>query len=249
MESHQYGPQQHQSGNRQRLVAAHRPERASNDVRCQRLGNNPTIYKTTNGGVDWDPLTADRANALSEKSGFVQTIAMDPANPQHLAVTFHDTCTPTYNSLCFSTSADGGETWQEFSGLSSINGWQEAATITILGPTTYLYTCAAAGAWYTNNGGQAWQQVLTNPIMANYSNGATAGPDGALYLGVSNTGLFVSRATAAAALGILWTLIPGSPQASALATDGTTLGQVMRGMMGAGPSTQRPSPTSPPGRT
>src|SRR5262249_29776195 len=109
-------------------------------------GNGPTVYKSTNGGVDWAPLSPDVSNVLGYHDNFVQAIAMDPTNSEHLAVTFHDNCGAPFQPLCMSQSTDGGNTWTEFNGPSELTGWQEGATLTVLGATNYLYGCGA-GVW------------------------------------------------------------------------------------------------------
>jgi hypothetical protein len=185
-------------------------------------GGPPTVFKTTNGGVDWTPLSPDVGNFLAGGSNSVQAIAMDPAKPEHIAVTFHDTCNGPYNGLCLSESDDAGATWHEFAGPPQVMGWREAASLGVLGASTYLYTCDLGG-YYTADTGKTWKQVFTQTIAGSYAGSAHFGPDGTLYLGVTNNGIFSSKPSANSPVGSSWTAIPGSPNTSMMTDDGTNL--------------------------
>ena len=97
-------------------------------------GSGPTLYKSVDGGVHWASLNPDPALVVGKGSPFVQAIAIDPRDHMHLAVTFHDDCGSPYTPWCFSRSSDGGATWKEFNGPTSvpgftIDGWMEASSI------------------------------------------------------------------------------------------------------------------------
>ncbi len=188
-------------------------------------GQNPTIYRSQNGGVDWDPMVPDVANVLSLHVNFVQAIAMDPSNPKHVVITFHDSCTSMFNGNCLSETTNGGDSWREFSGPSDLTGWAEASSITIFGATSYLLTtpAGAGGGYYTHDGGASWQKVINGPAYGSYGGGAHIASDGNAYVAIANTGVFYSKAGGASPLGATWTLIPGSPQGSVVADDGTNL--------------------------
>jgi hypothetical protein len=182
-------------------------------------GNNPTLYKSTNGGVDWDPLVPDPENVLGGHNNFVQAVAMDPARPEHLVVTFHDNCGAPYNANCLSETTDGGATWRVFSGPAELTGWGEAASVTIFSDKGFLYGSPQGwGGFYTGDAGQTWTKVLTGPMYGSYGGGARIARDGTAYVGVANTGVFYSSN-----LGASWTQIAGSPQASVVCDDGVNL--------------------------
>jgi hypothetical protein len=194
-------------------------------------GNNPTIYKSTNGGVDFAALNPDPYEALAATVNFVQAIALEPGNLMHLAVTFHDNCKSPHNVLCFSRSTDGGATWQTFDGPSSIpgwtiSGWEEGASISILGSTSYLFT-AGAGIWYTSDVGAHWKQVVAQYIQGSYSGMTHITSDGTLYIGGNN--VFVSAAAPGAdppfalAAGKNPTALAKSPAATVIVDDGVSL--------------------------
>jgi hypothetical protein len=47
------------------------------------------VYKSTNGGASWTQILPPKIEAVAS---FVEKIAMDPGNPDHLTVSFHDAC-------------------------------------------------------------------------------------------------------------------------------------------------------------
>ena len=177
-------------------------------------GQDATIYKSTNGGVDWSELLPMTTQTTAP---FVEDIALEPANPQHLAVTFHENCRAPYNAMCLSQSTDGGATWHMFNGPSQLGGWQEAATLTILGATSYLYM--AEGAWYTSDGGTTWSEVIKQHFGGGYSGSTNIAPDGTVYLAGTNP-LFSSRSNP---LGSSWTNVGNSPNLSSVKDDGVSL--------------------------
>lgn len=188
-------------------------------------GNNPTLYRSTNGGVDWDPLVPDVLDALSLHMNFVQAVGMDPTDPKHLVITFHDTCTLKLNGNCLSETMNGGDTWRELSGPSELTGWSEASSITVFGKASYLLTTpsGSGGGYFTSDGGASWKKVVNGPAYGSYGGGAHIAADGNAYLAIANIGVFYSRATATSPLGASWTLIPGSKMGSVVFDDGTNL--------------------------
>ncbi len=127
-----------------------------------------------------------------------------------------------FNASCMSSTTDGGETWTVFNGPPQVAGWQEGASITVLGPTSYLYT-GQNGAFFTSDEGKNWTNPIKPGIFGRYAGSAHLAPDGNVYLGVTNTGMFVSRPGAGAPLGSAWTAIPSSPPAVTVIDDGANL--------------------------
>jgi hypothetical protein len=177
-------------------------------------GNDPTIYKSTNGGVDFEGLAPWPGRGTNV---FVQDIALERTNPQHLAVNFHDNCVSPYTPVCFSQSSDGGATWQMFNGPASLSGWHEGATLSVIGPSSYIY--GGDGGWYTGNGGETWTKVISDSFNAAYPGSTDIAPDGAIY--IAGTGLVYSSHTTP--IGSSWTAIPGSPRTSVIINDGVRL--------------------------
>ncbi|HEV8248246.1 MAG TPA: hypothetical protein VGP93_20865, partial [Polyangiaceae bacterium] len=188
-------------------------------------GSPPTLFKSTNGGVDWDPLSPDASNVLGGNNNFVQAVAMDPADPEHLVVTFHENCSAPFNPNCLSETTDGGTSWREFSGPDELTGWAEASNVSILGTTDFLLgTPAGWGGFFSSDSGATWTKVMTGPLYGSYGSSARIAPDGTAYIGMANTGVFFSQAGSDKPLGAEWTLLPGPQrQASVVMEDGVNL--------------------------
>lgn len=182
-------------------------------------GNDPTIYRSVNGGVDWEMLDADPDDTVVD---FAQAIGMDRDDPLHLAITWHETCSAPHTPMCLSETRDGGDTWTILDGPPSLPGWAEGASITIMGETSLLLA-ADSGGWFTPDSGATWTRVIDGVHYGSYGGGAHFGPDGSAYLGIANQGVFVSRPGGEQPVGASWELMPGSPQAAVLIDDGTTL--------------------------
>jgi hypothetical protein len=178
-------------------------------------GNDPTMYKSTNGGVDWTALLPHPDQGVA---AFVQDIAMDPNNPLHIAVSFHGDCNKSgYNNMCFSRSNDGGATWQLFNGPGSIGGWQEGAALAILGPTHYMFS-SNAGGWFTDDEGDNWDHAIDAGFNGAYGGSSTIA-DGTVYL----AGDFQIHKSSSDPLGASWSKIDNSPHAAVIISDGENL--------------------------
>jgi photosystem II stability/assembly factor-like uncharacterized protein len=159
-------------------------------------GNGPTIYKSVDGGVHWTSLDPDPEKVVGTGLPFVQAIAIDPYDDQHLAVTFHANCASPYNPWCFSQSSDGGSTWKEFNGPTSvpgfmITGWMESSSISILGPSSYI-VLSPGGVHFTSDGGKTWTLVLAEIDNASYAGSTHILPDGTLTIGDTAGPLYYS---------------------------------------------------------
>jgi photosystem II stability/assembly factor-like uncharacterized protein len=185
-------------------------------------GNDPTLFKSTNGGVDWLPLSPN----TPKTPRFVQAVAMDPGDSHHIAVTFHTDCSAPYTRNCMAMTRDSGATWSEFDGPPAVPGWREGGSLSTLGTDSYLYVCDLGG-WFTSDGGRTWTKVIQQGVFARSAGSTHIVPDGTLYLGVPSYGMLYSRANPAAnppvALGSSYTLIPGSPGTTNMIDDGVSL--------------------------
>ncbi|HEV8246910.1 MAG TPA: hypothetical protein VGP93_14125 [Polyangiaceae bacterium] len=178
-------------------------------------GNDPTLYKSTNGGVDFTALLPHPDKGVAS---FVQDIAMDPEDPEHIAVSFHGDCEKAgFNAMCFSRSTDGGASWALFNGPASIGGWQEGAALSILGPTHYMFS-SNAGGWFTDDEGANWDHVIDSGFNGAYG-GSTTIADGTVYL----AGDFSIYMSSSNPLGASWTKIDGSPHVTVITNDGDHL--------------------------
>ena len=125
------------------------------------------VWKTTNGGASWTPLT-DNQPALA-----IGALAIDPVNPD---IIYAGTGEPTlgldnYYGAGILKSSDGGQSWTLLG--SNVFGGIAVAEI-VINPqnTAVIYAAAAAsgvrganspprGVFRSQNGGQTWEALLT----------------------------------------------------------------------------------------
>lgn len=217
------------------------------------VGTSSALFKSSDGN-NWTNLFAGKSFTLSGDTkvngpvpastvfqylGFVEAFSIDPDPTQnHIVVTFHEPCFDGVSAaqggwgllnvdsgvLCLGESTDGGTTWRLFLGYDANGGSAEAATVSILGPTTYLYI-SPSGVYYTGDAGQSWQPVqftndngvtwqATGPAYSAYGGGTYIASDGTLYLGTSGNGILYSKATPSKVRGSPqnWAQLTGSPQ-------------------------------------
>lgn len=140
-------------------------------------GNEPTIYRSRDGGVDFTALYPAPASVVRN---FSQAISLDPNNPKHLIMSYHLTCKGGHSPVCLVRSKNGGDTWEIIDGPSELPGWQEAASVGILGPDSYVYT--GRGVWFTSDSGKSWSQVMQHTMFGSYGGGTHKASDGRYYL-------------------------------------------------------------------
>jgi photosystem II stability/assembly factor-like uncharacterized protein len=198
-------------------------------------GNDPTIYKSVDAGETW--------RKLDTGLGFAQSIAVDAANGDHIAATFHEDCKPPNQPWCFGRSVDGGNSWTLFDGPPSItSGWTEGASMNIIGKTAYVVVSANT-IWYTGDIGQTWTQLSTDAVYAPYP-GSHAVANGNLLLPGGNSILMSppdpdSDPPFALAKGVKPEPIPDSPKVAAFVTAGDVV------VAGGGGLVMRPLHTAP----
>ena len=189
-------------------------------------GDDDTLFGSTNGGVDWAPLAVDPCGVTAPV--FAQAVSIDPTNHLHVALTFHEDCAATGTTacsvplpttpMCLSQTTDGGKTWSYVDGptvAQGVKGWQEAASLIVLGAESYFLSTPDSGGWLTRDGGTTWtQEIATYNLYGTYAGSAHLGPDGTLYVGVSNDGIYASHADATHAVGEAWARLAGSPGAA-----------------------------------
>jgi len=181
-------------------------------------GSDPSLQKSTNGGVDWKSLAPPGSEiAMTVDYNFLQEVSMDPTDPAHLVVSFHADCKGAYAPMCMAESKDSGTTWRLFKGPTK--GWGENARPLVIGATTWLYVTWADGVYYTKDSGATWEKVAGVP-GANHQ--IFLAKDGTYYIGTYQ-GVFKSSD------GHAWTKLDGSPGgADGLNGDGVRIFTGMR---------------------
>jgi hypothetical protein len=171
------------------------------------------LWKSTNGGVDWDNLFAPDSGVAQvvDYGVFAEDTAMDPGDPAHLVMTYHTNCSGLYAPMCMGETMDGGATWRLFKGPPGLTGWQEGAGAVVMDRTTFLYAAPFDGLYYTHDGGGTWEKVADSGYFQMYTRA-----DGTMLLG-SNSNVLTSKD------GHVWTPIPGTPKATNIIGDGVNL--------------------------
>jgi photosystem II stability/assembly factor-like uncharacterized protein len=154
------------------------------------------IYKSTDGGVDWDDITPTGDGA----PGFVSHIRMDPENSAHLLLDWHSNCGPWADGIgCFAESTDAGATWVEHYGTPS---WPGQVVVWMLHGKSWVI--GDNGIQLTTDGGVTWNSVTGSGAGGHSAGGLYRAVDGSYYLGTQDG---VVRASSDAKT---WDLVPGT---------------------------------------
>jgi hypothetical protein len=135
------------------------------------------LYKSVNGGVDWEPAFTD---AITDHASVFQDVALDPTDPLHLAVTFHEAC--DVSPGCIGESEAGS--WHL---RPAPFGNVEGASVELFGPDTWLAYAPQDGVYLTKNDGQSYEDLGMLGLNTLYR-----APDGMLYA-TSASGFFAGR--------------------------------------------------------
>ncbi len=174
------------------------------------------LWKSTNGGVDWaNVLTDPVITAAFYANGFITGVGIDPTDHEHLIVESHGNCSSGH--LCAAESPDAGKTWWLID-MAQVGSWSENSSIAMLDHSTWLFGGLFGGFYRTSDEGKSWQAVDAGgalPSCNYYDPFVWQATDGRYYvpaIAYAGPGLLQSAPHDSST----WSLVPGSPQATAL---------------------------------
>jgi hypothetical protein len=171
-------------------------------------GSENGLWKTTNGGVDWDNTTPPGSEVATVANyAFASIVSLDPTDHTHVVLSFHSGCSGAYAPNCLAESSDSGASWRlvKYQGAGG-----EGAGVMVLDRTTWLYGVPSAALWLTQDSGATWTKVASDGGWSHYRSS-----NGTHYIGAHG----VLRSTD----GKSWTQIPNSPTIVGVVGDGRTL--------------------------
>lgn len=180
------------------------------------------LYKSTNGGVDWDviwppPSQPELAEAFIYN--FSNVVAIDPTNHEHLLLTFHETCQAPHPATCIAESLNGGSSWRLLDGEPSWNG-NEGQVIFFMGSSnTWLWGSQTSGFWRSGDSGTSWQAIVGMTTSHLQGSQLVRVEDGTFFVAGAD-GIWRSPD----GLASTWELMPDTgPIVGGLVTNGTNL--------------------------
>ncbi len=117
------------------------------------------VWKTTDGGVSWNPTTDAQANLA------ISSIVIDPAHPDTIYAGTGEGYFPVdgLRGAGVLKSTDGGATWTNLKNFSTPNSYYSYYYITklVIRPDnpSVLYAGMIGGIWKTTNGGTNWTKL------------------------------------------------------------------------------------------
>ena len=178
-------------------------------------GGGEGLWKSTNGGVDWVQVYAE--SLWSSTSMDVYSVAIDPADHNHLLLGFHQYWGPQMDrDSGVAESKDGGVSWVVH---SAAGPWGRGNYVFFVTSSRWLLASQDAGYWVTSNSGGSWKQVSSVPMTHGGSQLYRA-KNGVLYVAALHELL---RSTDG---GLSWSSVPGRPGGDgyfAIVGDGTRM--------------------------
>jgi hypothetical protein len=134
------------------------------------------VWKTTNGGVDWNEIVPQDVLSAFESGGFTHLVNIDPTDPLHLTVSPHFSCLGEHAPNCLIETTDGGATWAI---LDDSPPAGEGSGRAMLDYDTWLWSKGFDGLYRTSNRGESW--TLVGGQEGYSRNSFRRAPDGTIY--------------------------------------------------------------------
>jgi photosystem II stability/assembly factor-like uncharacterized protein len=180
------------------------------------------LFKSTDGGVNWTDIWSQKSQPELGKAfmyNFANVIAIDPADHQHILLTFHEACLAPHPATCIVETKDGGSTWRIIDGEPSWNGNEGQVIFFLDDANTWLWGSQTNGFWRSENSGTTWEAIPKMTTSHLQGSQILRTKDGTFFAAGAD-GIWRSVDGKASH----WTLIPNTgPIVGGLLTDGTTM--------------------------
>jgi photosystem II stability/assembly factor-like uncharacterized protein len=180
------------------------------------------LYKSPNGGVDWDviwPPPRQPSLAKAFTYNFANVVALDPANHLHILLTFHEACLPPHHATCIAETMNGGSTWRLIDGETSWNGNEGQVIFFLNDSATWLWGSQNNGFWRSGDSGSSWERIQGMTTSHLQGSQLVRAADGAFFAAGAD-GIWRSSDGKASN----WKLVPNTgPIVGGLVTSGTTM--------------------------
>ena len=120
------------------------------------------LFKSTDGGVNWTDVwsaTSQPEMAKAFTYMFVNVVAIDPSDHQHVLLTFHERCLAPHPQTCIAESKDGGSSWQLIDGRPEWDGNEGQVIFFLDDSKTWLWGSQSNGFWRSGDAGGSWEAI------------------------------------------------------------------------------------------
>jgi hypothetical protein len=180
------------------------------------------LFKSMDGGVSFTDIWSGKSQPELSKAftyNFANVIAIDPANHEHVLLTFHEACLAPHPATCIVESMNGGSSWRIIDGDPTWNGNEGQVIFFLDNSSTWLWGSQTNGFWRSQDSGQSWEAIPkmgTSHLQGSQILRTSAGR----FFAAGSDGIWTSSDGKAAN----WQLVPDTgPIMGGLVTDGTTM--------------------------
>jgi len=141
------------------------------------------IYKSVNGGIDWDQLIPADLQQYLPYGGWFNALSIDPTDRLHLIGATHTGCDGMYAPNCIAETWDGGKTWRLIAAPAYGN---EQSGVYILDAHTMMYASPQNGVSLSivdlPNSFPTWHKIGQGASGADTGLSAAQADDGKYYI-------------------------------------------------------------------